>query len=99
VTAFRVLLEGRHHQILFENKLQDVGFYVTRFIEAASEGEARKGAIGSVQAELERTTIKSATVRATLVVETCEPLAPDEEAPEVQPGVVWFREDGREGED
>lgn len=99
MTAFRVLLEGRHHEILHEDELQCMGLYVTRFVEATSEVEARERAIGMVWAELQRKTVRPPNAGTILVVEECEPLPPDQEPPEVQPGIAWFPEESGEGQE
>jgi hypothetical protein len=52
-----------------------------------------------VWAELQRKTVRPPNAGTILVVEECEPLPPDQEPPEVQPGIAWFPEESGEGQE
>jgi hypothetical protein len=54
---FRVLLNGQNLSIELEGKVQKVGFYTTRFVEADTQEEAEASAIDLIRADARLLTI------------------------------------------
>lgn len=48
---YRVLLHGYNLWLEFEGKVQHIGFYVTRFVEASSALEAERRALDAIESE------------------------------------------------
>ena len=92
---FRVFLQGENFLIKHQGSAQKFGFFVTRFVEAESEGEAKERTIKEVWAELlaKGGTLNSAKDSPRVEVDRIEEMEASER-PAEDPGFVWYPAEG-----
>jgi hypothetical protein len=86
---FRLLLNGHALSRVVNGLVGEYGFYATIFVAARDEAEAREGALRTIRNRVAETA--SFTGRTRIDVETVEAID-NSDVPNVQPGLVWFRE-------
>ena len=86
--TYRVLLNGTGFRRLIDGKHLAVGFWVSRFVGAATVDGAIAEAMELVR--LKPQVEHAYTDLSNVVVESVEPVSG--EVPTVQPGFAWFRE-------
>jgi hypothetical protein len=94
MVTFRVQLCGRHLWLDVDGERQELGFYTTRFVQAASRDEASDRALELIEqhpaVEIQR---REGTPSFAVLVEAIERLPAGQAAPPEQPGLAFFPEE------
>lgn len=91
---FRVLVGGEHFKMAISGDQRYMGFFVRRFVAAATHDLARAGAIAAVRADasLDGLILNDQDDPPILFVDEVEDVS-ERDVPEVEPGFVLFRDE------
>ncbi|HIK45686.1 MAG TPA: hypothetical protein IGR64_12505 [Leptolyngbyaceae cyanobacterium M65_K2018_010] len=91
---FRVLVLGEHCKMDVSGDRCYMGFYVTRFVEAATPEDARVAAIAAVRrdARLDGLILNDEADPPLLLIDEIEAVS-ELDVPAVEPGIVFFRDE------
>ena len=89
MSRYRVVLEGTGFQISLEDRLLQVGFYVTRVVEADDHLSAERQAIASVQEKLRAYVIPKEPDASRIVVDSVVMIPPDDKESK-STGFAWY---------
>ena len=87
---YKVLMCGNRFRRFIDGSPSSVGFYVTRFVDAANPDAAGSSAVEIISAHLHAD--RAFTERSSVNIDSIE-AAPENKMPPIQPGFAWFHED------
>ena len=94
MSKYRVLLNGQNFLLNFDGLPQKLGFYVTRFVDAADDEEAEKAAVALLRddASLKGLVLNGRDDPPMLYADEVEELAAYDPEEHVNTGFSWYTE-------
>jgi hypothetical protein len=89
---YRVLLKGENFWLEFEKRRERVGFFTTRFLEAAARSSAERMALAIIQAESRLTPLNDPADPPRIVADEIEEVS-QANIPAVVPGFAFFADE------
>ena len=86
---YRVFLNGQNFWLEFDQRRQRVGFYTTRFVEAADRRAAEAAAVGKLRTEGKLAPLNNPADPPRVVAEKIEEMA-EGDIPAINPGITFY---------
>lgn len=93
IKQYKVFLAGRNYLMRFDDEVEKVGFFTTRWIDSSSLEDAKRQAIELIKSELQDLVLNKHSDPPKIIVESVSVVDPSERNLSQGRGFTWYGED------